>query len=185
MKPMPRVLFLLFSLSVMTMMYVTKFGLYMDGQLRTDGRIEFSSKQPSDVDSGGNGKGKLEVQELKERIRMLEAILDISHEKAQNLSSQISHQSLIIRSLQEYRNNTALQNAASPSNYTLAVQDKLKNAEILHGVSLKTEYELIPFAKFTLSKIFLVEPGLGKRVVEKPIGSKRKDIVDVVLFAVE
>ena len=71
MKPMPRVLFLLFSLSVMTMMYVTKFGLYMDGQLRTDGRIEFSSKQPSDVDSGGNGKGKLEVQELKERIRML------------------------------------------------------------------------------------------------------------------
>ena len=185
MKPMPRVLFLLFSLSVMTMMYVTKFGLYMDGQLRTDGRIEFSSKQPSDVDSGGNGKGKLEVQELKERIRMLEAILDISHEKAQNLSSQISHQSLIIRSLQEYRNNTALQNVASSSNYTLAVQDKLKNAEILHGVSLKTEYELIPFAKFTLSKIFLVEPGLGKRVVEKPIGSKRKDIVDVVLFAVE
>lgn len=167
------------------MMYVTKFGLYMDGQLRTDGRIEFSSKQPSDVDSGGNGKGKLEVQELKERIRMLEAILDISHEKAQNLSSQISHQSLIIRSLQEYRNNTALQNAASSNNYTLAVQDKLKNAEILHGVSLKTEYELIPFAKFTLSKIFLVEPGLGKRVVEKPIGSKRKDIVDVVLFAVE
>lgn len=185
MKPMPRVLFLLFSLSVMTMMYVTKFGLYMDGQLQTDGRIEFSSKQPSDVDGDINGKGKLEVLELKERIRMLEAILDISHEKAQNLSSQISHQSLIIRSLQEYRNNTALQNVASPSNYTLAVQDKLKNAEILHGVSLKTEYELIPFAKFTLSKIFLVEPGLGKRVVEKPIGSKRKDIVDVVLFAVE
>ena len=185
MKPMPRVLFLLFSLSVMTMMYVTKFGLYMDGQLRTDGRIEFSSKQPSDVDGDINGKGKLEVQELKERIRMLEAILDISHEKAQNLSSQISHQSLIIRSLQEYRNNTALQNVASSSNYTLAVQNKLKNAEILHGVSLKTEYELIPFAKFTLSKIFLVEPGLGKRVVEKPIGSKRKDIVDVVLFAVE
>ena len=185
MKPMPRVLFLLFSLSVMTMMYVTKFGLYMDGQFRTDGRIEFSSKQPSEADDVHN-KQRLEVEELKEKIRTLETILDVSHKQAQNLSSQISYQSLIIRSLQEYKNNTVLQNTASPSNnYTSAIKDKLKNAEILHGVSLKTEYELIPFTKFTLSKIFLVEPGLGKRVVEKPIGYKRKDIVDVVLFAVD
>ena len=186
MKPMPRVLFLLFSLSVMTMMYVTKFGLYMDSQFRSDGRMEFSSKQPNDVDDKIKNKHKLEVLELKEKIRSLETILDVKHKQAQNLSSQLSHQSLIIRSLQEYKNNNVVQNTMSPNdNYTLTIKDKLKNAEILHGVPLKTEYELIPFTKFTLSKIFLVEPGLGKRVVEKPIGYKRKDIADVVLFAVD
>ena len=185
MKPMPRVLFLLFSLSFMTMMYVAKFGLYIDSQLRSDGRVEFSSKQPSDSDDMHN-QHKVEVDQLKEKIRSLETILDVSHRQAQNLSSQISLQSLIIRSLQEYKNNSALQNTASPGNdFTSMIKDKLKNAEILHGVALKTEYELIPFTKFTLGKIFLVEPGLGKRVVEKPIGYKRKDIVDVVLFAVD
>ena len=185
MKPMPRVLFLLFSLSFMTMMYVAKFGLYIDSQLRSDGRVEFSSKQPSDSDDM-HIQHKVEVDQLKEKIRSLETILDVSHRQAQNLSSQISHQSLIIRSLQEYKNNSALQNTASPGNdFTSMIKDKLKNAEILHGVALKTEYELIPFTKFTLGKIFLVEPGLGKRVVEKPIGYKRKDIVDVVLFAVD
>lgn len=188
MKPMPRVLFLLFSLSVMTMMYVTKFGLYMDSQFRSDGRVEFSSKQPSDVEDKVDNKYKLEVLELREQIRSLQIVLATSHKKAQNLSSQISHQSLIIRSLQEYKNNTSVQNTASPKfndNYSEALKDRLKNAEILHGVALKTEYELIPFTKFTLNKIFLVEPGLGKRVVEKPIGYKRKDIADVVLFAVD
>lgn len=186
-QQMPRVLLLLFSLSMMSMLYVAKFGLYMDGQLRHDRSIEFSSKQPSDLDDEIHRKYKSEVQSLQDKIRMLENILETTDKKAQNLSNQISHQSLMIRSLQEFRNNSDLQKPSSDSvnkNYSNYIQSKVKKAEILHGVALKSEYEIIPFTKFTLNKIFLVEPGLGKRVVEKPIGYKRKDIYDVVTYAV-
>lgn len=186
-QQMPRVLLLLFSLSMMSMLYVAKFGLYMDGQFRHERSIEFSSKQPIDLEDEINKKYKFEVQSLQEKIRMLEHILETTDRKAQNLSNQISHQSLMIRSLQEFRNQTDLQkpvSASVKSNYSNYIQSNVKKAEILHGVALKSEYEIIPFTKFTLSKIFLVEPGLGKRVVEKPIGYKRKDIYDVVTSAV-
>ncbi|KAL4239620.1 Chondroitin sulfate N-acetylgalactosaminyltransferase 1 [Mactra antiquata] len=180
-QQMPRVLVLLFSLCMMTMLFVAKFGLYLDGQFRNEGNLEFSSKQPSDIDDEIHKKYKTEVNLLQEKIRHLESILETTDKKAQNLSNQISHQTLMIRSLQEYRNSTELQKAApsSSSNYS----SKVKTAEILHGVALKSEYEIIPFTKFTLNKIFLVEPGLGKRVVEKPIGYKKKDILNVLSFA--
>ena len=157
----------------------------MDGQFRHERSIEFSSKQPSDVDI--HMKYKTEVQNLQEKIRMLEHILETTDRKAQNLSNQISHQSLMIRSLQEFKNSSDLQKPTSDSvntNYSNYIDSKVKKAEMLHGVALKSEYEIIPFTKFTLNKIFLVEPGLGKRVVEKPIGYKRKDINDVVTYAV-
>lgn len=184
-QSMPRVLLLLFTLSVMSMVYVAKFGIYMDGQFLHDSRLEHSIERP--CDSGCvNNKHQTEVKTLQERIRTLEAMLDSTNKKAKNLSNQISHQTLMIRSLQEYTNSTELQRLpVDSSNYTSLIQDKVKNAEILHGIALKSEYEIIPFTKFTLSKIFLVEPGLGKRVIEKPIGYKRRDIVDVVLYAIE
>ena len=184
---MPRVLILLFSLCVMTMLYVAKFGVYMDGQFQSTSHIEFSSKQPTDLDDAIHRKHQMEVHSLQEKIRALESILDLTDKKAQNLSDQISHQSLMIRSLQEYRNQSELSFSAVTihRNYSNYIKEKVKKAEILHGVPLKSEYEIIPFTKFTLNKIFLVEPGLGKRVVEKPIGYKRKDILDVVVFATE
>lgn len=186
-QQMPRVLVLLFSLSMMSMLYVAKFGLYMDGQFRHERSLEFSSKQPSDIDDEIHKKYKTEVNLLQEKIRYLENILETTDKKAQNLTNQISHQSLMIRSLQEYRNSTELQKSSptSNSNFSSYIKSKVKTAEILRGVALKSEYEIIPFTKFTLNKIFLVEPGLGKRVVEKPIGYKRKDILNVVSFAVD
>lgn len=159
----------------------------MDGQFRQERSLEFSSKQPSDLDNDINKKYKSDVQSLQEKIRMLENILETTDQKAQNLSNQISHQTLMIRSLQEFKNTSELQKPPVPSvntNYTHYVQSKVKKAEILHGVPLKSEYEIIPFIKFTFNKIFLIEPGLGKRVVEKPIGYKRRDITDVVTFAI-
>ena len=62
---------------------------------------------------------------------------------------------------------------------------KLSEAEISTGVQLNNEYELVPFCRFTLSRIYLVDPGMGKRVVEKPIGYKKKDLIEVISFGLE
>lgn len=58
-------------------------------------------------------------------------------------------------------------------------------SEMLHGLPLNNEYELIPFNHFTYSRVYPIELGLGKRVVEKPIGYKRKDLFDAINKAIE
>ena len=57
-------------------------------------------------------------------------------------------------------------------------------AELTSGVSLKNEYELFPFCRFTLTRVYIIEPGLGKRVVEKPIGAKKRDLMEVISAAI-
>ena len=69
--------------------------------------------------------------------------------------------------------------------YALYIQERMETSEILHGQPYKTEYELIPFNRFIVNRIYLVDPGLGKRVVEKPIGSKKKDINEILFQAVD
>lgn len=56
---------------------------------------------------------------------------------------------------------------------------RLEDSEVLHGQSMRTEYEVIPYNRFTLTRLFMVDPGLGRRVVEKPIGLKKKDFLEV------
>ena len=62
--------------------------------------------------------------------------------------------------------------------------ERLQSAEIVKGVPYKTEYEIIPYNRFTLTRIYLVEPGLGKRVIEKPIGYKKKDLYEIIAYGI-
>ncbi|XP_046392514.1 chondroitin sulfate N-acetylgalactosaminyltransferase 2-like [Ischnura elegans] len=46
-----------------------------------------------------------------------------------------------------------------------------------------SEYEVIPFTHFSLSRLHPSQLGIGRRVVEKPLGYRREDLIDAALAA--
>ena len=54
----------------------------------------------------------------------------------------------------------------------------------LKPVSYNNEFEVVPFTRFTLDRVYPVDPGLGRRVIEKPIGYRKREMHIVIEHAV-
>ncbi|XP_061196132.1 chondroitin sulfate N-acetylgalactosaminyltransferase 1-like [Saccostrea echinata] len=166
-KPMPRVLVLLFLLSVLTMVVITRWGLVMDNisttvpqQTRHTRELFQAAIEESEK------RHQTRIEELQSRIKDLEGILNSQRLQRENVTASMNESESKSSIVHKY------------------LSDKLQAAEILHGVELKNEFEMTAFNRFTLHRIYLVDPGLGKRVVEKPIGSKRRDLYEVISYSV-
>ncbi|ESO98621.1 hypothetical protein LOTGIDRAFT_174094 [Lottia gigantea] len=171
MKTMPRILLLLFSLSVMTMIFIARCGLYMDGYL---------SRTPNGLPTVSD---KVDV---KRQVRDVLQEKESQHSKVvQSLQKQIDNLENRLREAQvtEVEIQTYHIMPKNLSDFSQFFNEQLQAAEILQGMPLKTEYDVVSFNRFTLNRVYLVDPGLGKRVIEKPIGYKKKDLLEIITHA--
>lgn len=60
---------------------------------------------------------------------------------------------------------------------------QIEQSEIEKGKKWHNEYEVVPHSLFTLSAFYTTEAGMGRRVVERPIGSRRQDLQEAVSSA--
>ncbi|XP_041364736.1 chondroitin sulfate N-acetylgalactosaminyltransferase 1-like [Gigantopelta aegis] len=184
---MPRILLLLFSLSVITMMFVAKFGLNIDRHLyhSNNGFPVYKDHTDSKTARGILKEREIihrqEVDNLKLKIQYLESELFVAKEHFRNLSNKVENE---VSSKEDTEGKNMLLEG-KPQDYEKYFQDKILSAEITRGLPLKTEYDVVAFNRFTLNRVYLVDPGLGKRVIEKPIGYKKKDLFEIVAFAVD
>lgn len=117
---------------------------------------------------------------------------DKGYEYIQNLTTELEKQREQIASLQSKLAGLVQVLPTEKTNFGVEmdvrnmVMAKVRSpAEILDGIPLSTEFALIPFTRFTAERLFLVDPGLGRRVMEKPIGYIRRDLTEILDYAVE
>nr|KAG5713897.1 hypothetical protein BaRGS_024524 [Batillaria attramentaria] len=215
---MPRVLLLLFSLSVLTMIFVARCGFNMDAHLQqhpTSGLPHGGGSGPAQgADSPAVSYNYLrqvlrqrEVQHVQERLRLQDRIRSLerdllnmkdaftnvsAHQPATQPPSPIaqpppsgSAQQGQGVQLQPPRKKQTPQNNNTGQDLTAYFNERLQTAEVVKGLSYKTEYEIISFNRFTLTRIYMVDPGLGKRVIEKPIGSKKRDLFEIIAYGID
>lgn len=119
---------------------------------------------------------------------MFDTLLNTSpHQQDPSLGAASAHNGISSSPPSQTTQNQSLAAAIVNQNNECAsfIRRQISQAEILNGLPLNNEYELIPYNHFTYTRVYPIELGLGKRVVEKPIGYKRKDLLQILLKGID
>lgn len=183
MRLLTRVFLLLFAISLASLVFIGRCGLKLEEEMRVAENSvsgptfpEISSPQPSYY---------VELLKQKEKEHQIE------RDKLKQEISQLKKQVAVLQKYQDGIQPIPIKMSSKSNEIPTAdeCEDYLKKqinaAEIKRGVQLNNEYEVIPFSHFTFSRVYPVELGLGKRVVEKPIGYRRKDLLEVFVRTLE
>lgn len=157
-------------MSALTMLFVARCGNNIDSlRFPGDGVIDTTVNQKGFYESLLNrqqNEHDAEVRDLKEKISKLQMQVSSLQEEIQQLKIDKTE-------------------VGDKTNIKKYFNKQIESCELKRGISYHNEYELTPFNSFTSTRIFMVDPGLGKRVVERPIGYKKKDLTEVVFHAVD
>ncbi|XP_054715104.1 chondroitin sulfate N-acetylgalactosaminyltransferase 1-like [Uloborus diversus] len=181
-----RIVLLLFSISVVSIILIGRCGLKLEEELLVESSASGpmspdvlgtsfqlnSNEEESEGNRNDHSEYQLEIQRLQNEIENLKKQLDSYHKLHEDIQpipikSVSSHNLLGVEDCGEF------------------IEKQIEASELKHGVQLNNEYEIIPFSHFTFSRVYPVDLSLGKRVVEKPIGYKRKDLFEVFVRALE
>lgn len=196
MRLISRLLLLLFGVSCLVLLFIGKCGVHLEIESRAEPL--FATLQSAAEAAATLGKPAaaidpgLEIGHFQELLHQKEAA---HRQETKKLLEEIKNLKLKLLDLtktQGFVNHRGYEDGGAPiaaktlKNVTSAnqgcydyVRRQINNAEIKKGISLNNEHEIVPFSHFTFNRIYPVELGLGKRVVEKPIGFRRKDLVEV------
>lgn len=173
-------LLLLFALvTVASIVVLTKCGF---DELTTR---ETQASNPSEASgfSYALSEREAEIERLKHEVLALRTqILFLRNNHTSHNNGKLSNGSLQLLETTVGPSSAPLSHHYDCSSY---IRKQVGAAEILHGLPLNNEYELVPYNHFTFTRVYPIDLGLGKRVVEKPIGYRRRDLIEAVNKALE
>ncbi|XP_069680089.1 chondroitin sulfate N-acetylgalactosaminyltransferase 2 isoform X3 [Periplaneta americana] len=210
MRLLTRLLLLVCSLSLVSLLFLSRCGLNVETEVQLDPgtgasvgqsqpQLQQMSQQPQSQQSVNSYIQLLQQREEENRAEVERLTAEIRSLKLQLLQvagNGIGPSVLGSQQLQDTPTlNFNLTSSSSSSMQGISgvgsgdcvsyIRRQLSLAEISRGLPLNNEYELIAFSHFTFSRVYPVDLGLGKRVVEKPIGFKRKDLLEALVKALE
>ncbi|XP_022230443.2 chondroitin sulfate N-acetylgalactosaminyltransferase 1 [Drosophila obscura] len=175
-----RLLLLFVLVSVVSIVILTKCGFE---ELTAQEALHHHPSEANGPSYVLGGDQEAEIERLKHEVLTLRAQIVILQNNRSGHSGVASNGSSL--HLPETTVGTALPPLSHHYDCSSYIRKQVGAAEILHGLPLNNEYELIPFNHFTFTRVFPIDLGLGKRVVEKPIGYRRRDLIGAVNKALE
>ncbi|XP_017087214.2 chondroitin sulfate N-acetylgalactosaminyltransferase 1 [Drosophila bipectinata] len=178
-KLLVRLLLLFALVTVASIVVLTKCGF---DELTTR-EAQPSNPSESSGFSYALSEREAEIERLKHEVLSLRTqILFLKNNHSSHNSGKLSNGSLQLVETTVGPQSAPLSHHYDCSSY---IRKQVGAAEILHGLPLNNEYELVPYNHFTFTRVYPIDLGLGKRVVEKPIGYRRRDLIEAVNKALE